>query len=235
MSQDTDPDFINNGGSFRSAYVGDMASHPYPTPPSDMKLLWRTAFRSPIVKWILPLKHPNKIQVAFVGDFFVEVKEWNVDTETLRTLAITSDFPACTVSAEVLGLQRVSRTFANGDAVNGHASNGYSAMDLDEDAHEHKPPSVLIVVLENATMVLLTVQEENGSVAFDVHAQPLLAGSPLGQVGRHLTTDPLSRAIAVGASDDQLTIYSLAANGQHRECPSNMVRTALLLLLNLAC
>jgi len=118
-------------------------------------LLWRTAFRTPCIRWILPgcIGRPGRTSVAFVSETYVELKEWDRTYETLHTVATIADFPARISSAQLLGERKTSRDTHNDD----HSM----AMD-GEGLEPHMPHQILVLVLENATMVFLAATEVNG-------------------------------------------------------------------------
>lgn len=185
---------------------------------SQPRLLWRTIFRSPCVKWILPgnIGRHDRVDVAFVGESHVEIKEWDRDTESLRSIAVVADLPAKIISAQMLGERKASYS----------VSNCHSGMDIDYD-HGHAtpalPPQILILALSNATMVFLAITQEERQVKVCRSAQPTLAAEPLEQVGWLLVTEPTCRAIALAAIDKNLTIFSLFDTSDPRTTLNNLV------------
>ena len=67
-------------------------------------LLSRTLTRSPTFRWILParIRHKNKNDVVFVGEDFIQVKEY-LSSGNLEDVATKADFGARIRAAKVLG------------------------------------------------------------------------------------------------------------------------------------
>lgn len=186
----------------RGAQDGSAAEGDEQTEPYKARLMWRTLFRSPCVEWILPgrICKDDGIYVTFVGEFYIQLKEWERQTETLKTVATFSDLPCRIRSAQILG-ERPKKN---------HERSDFAATNMNAEADSPLPPQQLIVMLENATMLLLIARKDvRGGATWDVHAQPIVAKDSLRQAGRHLATEPRRRAIAIGASDDTLTIFAL--------------------------
>lgn len=121
---------------------------------SQPGLLWRTIFRSPCVNWILPgaIGRADRTSVAFIGEDYVELKEWDRKHERLFTVAVANDFPAKIISAQLLGERRTSRNVINGDRMTTN----------DDDTKPLHSPQVLVLLLDNSTLALLRAEEQNG-------------------------------------------------------------------------
>lgn len=194
---------IANG--LHDALTNGHTSRPVMDPHNteNSSLLWRTVFRSPCIRSIFPgrIRSDEQNDLLLIGDFFVELREWKRDSETLQVMAVTNDFSSRIIAAQMLGERRSTRTVA----VRARST------DLRAAQAPTLPRQILVLTLEDATLAFLAAQDESdGSVTFLVHASPLIPGaSSLVQPGRHIATDPGARAIAVGAADDTLMLYRL--------------------------
>lgn len=189
---------------------------------SQRGLLWRTVFRSPCVKWILPgsIGRHDHIDVAFVGESYVEFKEWDRASEILKSVAVVADFPAKIISAQMLGERKASNNIPNGQ----------SSMELDVDENHAAlglPLQILVLVLDNASIVFLTMMQKQGQAKVCRSSLPVLSAGPLEQVGWLLATAPTRQAFALAAVDDNLTIFGLADTRNSQTTLDNLVSVVL--------
>jgi hypothetical protein len=185
---------------------GETASpRPFEVPPV-VGLLSRTAFQSPLVKWIIParLRDKTKRDVMFIGEDFIHIKETGVDGH-LRHIATKADFPAKIRAASVLG--KPGQVTSPGII---KTEDSEALMDIDSQPPAETARQLLVLTLANHEMMFLSAKpSKDDSVEFIWSICPLPGPTNLlDQPGARIAVDPHSRAIAVAAWRDAIMLYS---------------------------
>ncbi|KAH7314050.1 mono-functional DNA-alkylating methyl methanesulfonate N-term-domain-containing protein [Rhexocercosporidium sp. MPI-PUGE-AT-0058] len=180
-------------------------------------LLTQTVIRSPLVHWILPirLRDNEKIDVAFVGDDFVQIKELRCDG-LLWDVIRKEDFGARIRNARIVG--SVKAYEKDPDVLD--RSVHFKKEDTGRDVQMSEgdalrvthplPPQCLLLQLDTGDSVFLTINYlDNDKFVFisSKHrvSKPMLKLQP----GMHLAVDPSSRYMVVGCSEGVFAVYSL--------------------------
>ncbi|KAG4443770.1 hypothetical protein IFR05_000761 [Cadophora sp. M221] len=185
-------------------------------------LLTQTVIRSPLVHWILPIRLRDKesIDVAFIGDDFIQIKELRCDG-LLWDVIRKEDFGARIRNARVVGSVKayekdpdviaqyahVKRENAGSDF---HMSGGDIPTHSAPRATYPLPPQCLLLQLDTGDSVFLTINR-SGNEKFEFVANKHRVSKPMLklQPGMHLAVDPSSRYMVVGCSESVFAIYSL--------------------------
>lgn len=187
--------------------------------PPTFGLLTRTVVESPVIKWILParIRHSSKNDVVFIRDRAVQIQEickegGNGEYSHLQNVATKNDFDSSFRSARILGLPRI---YEEGSP----ERRGIDAIVKQEEPespkpeatlHPELPPHILALTLESMKLVFLCAFHRGGEVHFLSSCRHLpSAKSRSKQLGEHLTVDPKSRAMAVGANEGSFYLYAL--------------------------
>lgn len=199
----------------------DPVSHPeYPT---SIGLLSTTLVHSPVVTQILPgrIRGTTFNDLLFVAEDYVHVVEIQTDGR-LRYVGTKSDFGSRIRAAAIVGkcLEEHDDDFLS-------SIKRESPDDSPDDGQSNflpLPPQMLVVSLASGELIFLFAQFDGTSDSlrfFQSRAQLPLGRLPLLQVGRHLTVDPLSRAIAVSSTGGGIFVYKLRTRDQLEQEANN--------------
>lgn len=149
-------------------------------------LLSRTLVHGPTIQWVLParIRHPNRNDVVFVGDNFIQIKEL-VPSGHLEDIITKADFDSKIVGAKVINTRP---EIGLDDQI---GLNGGTVRDATPIV-ENLAPHILVLILASKEMIFLYARElPRGRFDF-VHARrPLPADvSSLEEYGRNITVDP---------------------------------------------
>ncbi|GAD92744.1 conserved hypothetical protein [Paecilomyces variotii No. 5] len=176
-------------------------------PKPKVGLLSQTVIRSPIVQWILPARLRSKFHndVAFVGERSVHLKEAVLGVH-LEDVTTKADFDSNIVAAKVIN----TCTELTWEAQMKMGAGNVTSQDAD--IHDLLPPQILVLALESRELVFLycAVKSPVKNPHFIHFRRPLPCDvSSLERFGRHVATDPRSRAMAVAASADYFGVFAL--------------------------
>ncbi|KAL2061712.1 hypothetical protein VTL71DRAFT_7090 [Oculimacula yallundae] len=185
-------------------------------------LLTQTVIRSPLVHWILParLRDNSKHDIAFIGDYFVQIKELRADG-LLWDVIRKDDFGARIRNARVVGSIKdyemdpdvlTPQTHVKGEDHDVQMSDGHMSEHFTPRVTLPLPPQWLVLQLDTGDSVFLTINGlANDKIEFisSKHrvSKPMLKLQP----GTHLAVDPSSRFMVVGCSEGVFAIYSLCS------------------------
>lgn len=165
-------------------------------------IMTKTIIPSPVVRWILHARIRNSScnDVVFVGDDFVHVKQVT-GPGTLQHITTKNDFDARIRAAKVFN----TRDEPPDEDLFIKLENGNPAS-----LNNTAPPQCLVLTLSsNDLLFLCLTRDGDGNPCFIQQSCPLPKFDQcLFQPGQHLTVDPQSRAIAVGAHEREVVIYS---------------------------
>lgn len=177
--------------------------------PEKVGLLSRTLIRSPLVSWILParIRHKDKNDIVFISEHGIAVKELRSD-QHLYDVASKVDFSSRIRAAQVLGERRQP----SGDLIRLKGED----QPVKHEDEAGSPPQVLVLAMEDHEVIFIyAVQNRFGAVNFRYRSSPLPSErSYMEQPGEHLAVDPYSRAIAIAACKDTITIRSMKSAQQ---------------------
>ncbi|KAL5316563.1 hypothetical protein ACEPPN_015612 [Leptodophora sp. 'Broadleaf-Isolate-01'] len=198
----------------------------------NLGLLTQTVIRSPLVHWILPIRLRDKesIDVAFIGDDFVQIKELRSDG-LLWDVIRKEDFGARIRNARVVGSVKAYERDPDVLAQYAHVKTENAGSDFqmsggDIPTHSTSrvtyllPPQCLLLQLDTGDSVFLTLNRSgNDKLEFVASkhrvSKPMLKLQP----GMHLAVDPSSRYMVVGCSESVFAIYSLhSRDSLKRQC-----------------
>ncbi|CAO1600283.1 hypothetical protein XANCAGTX0491_003978 [Xanthoria calcicola] len=197
-------------------------------------ILTRTLIRSPVVKSIIParVRHRSRNDVVFVYDDAVVIKEvlggerieHNPFQEiSLEDVVEKKDFDSPIRAARILGLPRepkVSRFPGKfWSKENPHRSQSPSEIKPDPLHENEVPPQILVLTLASRNLLFLFAYHDvHERVHFSSNVWPLPAqAEEIQELGVHLAVDPKSRAMAVGAHENRVVIYTLKSMEQIRK------------------
>ncbi|KAL8726238.1 MAG: hypothetical protein Q9181_006131 [Wetmoreana brouardii] len=215
----------------------DMQAIPTGAKPPTLGLLTRTVVRSPVIRSIIParVRHRSKNDVVFVYDDYIVIKEVlggeRVEEDPFTAIAledvvVMSDFDSPIQAAKVFGLRREPKLPRfPGKYWNLNDGPQSPPETKPEPFHEDEiPPQILVLSLASRTLVFLFAYHDvYGVIHFLSSTWPLPAQVPLTEeLGVILAVDPKSRAMAVGACENRVTIYALkAVDRMRREVESS--------------
>ncbi|KAL8696994.1 MAG: hypothetical protein Q9201_007367 [Fulgogasparrea decipioides] len=199
--------------------------------PPTLGLLTKTVVPSPVIRSIIParVRHRSKNDVVFVYDDYVVIKEAfggeRVEEDPFTAIAlediiVKSDFDSSIQAAKVFGLRREPKLPRFPGKYWNLSDRPRSPPETKpEPFHENEiPPQILILTLASRTLVFLfAYYDVYGGIHFLSSTWPLPAQVPLTEeLGVLLAVDPKSRAMAVGACENRVTIYALKGMDQIR-------------------
>ncbi|KAL7926328.1 mono-functional DNA-alkylating methyl methanesulfonate N-term domain-containing protein [Trichoderma austrokoningii] len=207
---------VNLQAALKASAAPQLASEPLPDPPV-CGILSQTIVESPVVRWVLParLRSSTHNDIAFVGDYFVQISELGRDGQVHDVIRKT-DFGHRIRNAVVLGgsLEHGLDDDPIGTAVKQEPSPSPSPPGEDGIADDPQfpklPPQMLVLVLESCQMVFIFVTESPGGViefVANTYENPKL----LPYVGYHLAVDPSSRYMAAATPEGIFIVYELEA------------------------
>lgn len=178
-------------------------------------ILTKTVVYSPVVNWIVHarLRRRDHNDVVLVGDDFIHVKEVQGGGH-LRHVATKSDFDSRIRAARVFNNDvdppdedEYTKPAENRSAVSNGKSQPYVC-----------PPQFLVLTLDSNDLVFIYIDGGiDGPLRFlQQHCPIPTFDNILHQPGQHLTVDPWSRAVAVGACEQEVIIYAAKPKEQVR-------------------
>ncbi|KAL8696388.1 MAG: hypothetical protein Q9224_002821, partial [Gallowayella concinna] len=214
----------------KEAMLEEEASHPIQ--PPVLGLLTRTLVKSPVVRSIIParIRHRSKNDVVFVYDDAIVIKEVlggeRIEQDPFRDIALAEviekrDFDSPILVAKIMGLRREPKAPQFPGYSWDPRSDGYrsqSPIETKPDPlHENEiPPQILVLSLVSRTLLFLFAYHDvYERVHFLSNTWRLPAqAEQIEELGRHLAVDPRSRAMAVGAHQNRVIIYTLKSMDQ---------------------
>ncbi|KAL8803278.1 MAG: hypothetical protein Q9200_006282 [Gallowayella weberi] len=214
----------------KEAMLEEEVSDPIQRPV--LGLLTRTVVRSPVVRSIIParVRHRSKNDVVFVYDDAIVIKEIlggeRIGEDPFRDISLGEviekrDFDSPILVAKIWGLPREPKVPQFPGRLWGRRSDTYRSQSpvetKPEPFHDNEiPPQILVLSLVSRTlMFLFAYHDVHGRVHFLSNTWRLPAqAEQIEELGRHLAVDPRSRAIAVGAHQNRVTIYTLKGMDQ---------------------
>ncbi|KAL8807738.1 MAG: hypothetical protein Q9182_000549 [Xanthomendoza sp. 2 TL-2023] len=208
----------------------EEVSHPIQRPV--LGLLTRTVVRSPVVRSIIParVRHRNRNDVVFVYDDAIVIKEVlggeRIAKDPFRGISLGEviekrDFDSPILAAKIWGLRREPKVPQFPGHLWDPRSHTYRSQSpvetKPEPFHDNEiPPQILVLSLVSRILVFLFAYHDvHGRVHFLSNTWRLPAQAELiEELGRHLAVDPRSRAMAVGAHQNRVTIYTLKSMDQ---------------------
>lgn len=195
---------------------------PDPTPHQipRLGLLSKTVLPSPFIKFIIPAKIRRKRvnDLVFIGEDFVRLVEIQAKGH-VHHVASKSDFKGRILAARVFGEPRdFERIGQFGTPIKQKDVNATRRSNPSEEA-DVIPPELIVLTLSSLTLMMLwAVQLPSGKVTFR-HAKVRLAQgiSSNDRAGSFLAVDPRCRAIAVGTTEGQFTLYKTRSLDAWRE------------------
>lgn len=192
-------------------------------PPPTLGLLTRTVVKSPIIKAIIParIRHRTKNDVIFVYDDAVVIKEVlggeRIEEDPFTNISlddvnIKKDFDSSIQAAKIIGLPRKPKIPRFPGKFWGDHSPQSPLETKPEPFQENEiPPQILVLSLASRVLVFLfAYYDVHDTVHFVSSTQPLPAQIQLSEeLGVHMAVDPHSRAMAVGAYENRVTVYAL--------------------------
>lgn len=196
--------------------------------PGTYGVLTKTAVESPVAQFILPvrLRSSHHVDVAFVGDHYVQIRELGRDSQ-LRDVIRKTDFGTRIINARVIGGTSEDDDESNDNDVkikveDGTNHNGGMSGDIDmDDIHTaaaaqngnpvqlRLPPQQLVIVLENGDQIFMFLETlQDGRLYFNT-TQYKPPGKKIVPPGRHAAVDPSSRYLALACDEGLFTVSEL--------------------------
>ncbi|KAH8847312.1 hypothetical protein MCOR27_005196 [Pyricularia oryzae] len=175
----------------------------------------RTVVESPVVRHVLPcrLRCADQADIAFVGDYFVEIREYRMEDGQLHDVIRRDDFDERIRKAAVIGNLPDSLGLpANKRAAEEDIDmlNSSSQSPQTDSRKELLAPQMLLVLLENCKCIFMVLRTNSyGSFEFVTSECSILPEASNSSFGHQLAVDPSSRYIALSSSDSTFTVCEL--------------------------
>lgn len=182
--------------------------------PAHFAVLSQTAFQSPLVKWILParLRDNSRADIVIVGEDFIHLKEAEHNGH-LRHIATKADFPARIRAAKIIGVPKPLQE------VTIKPEGTQPSLQTPTTVPVQPGHQMLILTLANHEMMVFSAETlPDGLVSLKSRAFPLPAlPNLLEQPGVSMAVDPYSRALAVGAWQNTIMLYSTKSTEEYSQ------------------
>lgn len=192
--------------------------------PPRCGIFTKTVVESSVARYVLPcrLRQAELADVAFVGDYFVEIREYNTSDGQLHDVIRRDDFDERIIKAAVignlpdwLGLPADKRPTA--------PSSSFDPADEDVDMlglnpQSNRPncpndllaPQMLLIVLENSKCIFMVLRTNpDGGIEFVTSQRTISAEGYKSPLSHMVAVDPSSRYIALGSSYSTFTVCEL--------------------------
>ncbi|TLD31020.1 hypothetical protein PspLS_02901 [Pyricularia sp. CBS 133598] len=183
--------------------------------PPRCGIFTRTVVESPVVRHVLPcrLRCADRADVAFVGDYFVEIREYRMEDGQLHDVIRRDDFDERIRKAVVIGdLPDSLGLPANKRATEEDVDmlNSSSQSPQTDSRKELLAPQMLLVLLENCKCIFMVLRtNSDGSFKFVTSECSIPPEGSNSSFGHQLAVDPSSRYIALSSSDSTFTVCEL--------------------------
>ncbi|TLD17718.1 uncharacterized protein PgNI_01860 [Pyricularia grisea] len=183
--------------------------------PPRCGIFTRTVVESPVVRHVLPcrLRCADRADVAFVGDYFVEIREYRMEDGQLHDVIRRDDFDERIRKAVVIGdLPDSLGLPANKRAAEEDVDmlNSSSQSTQTDSRKELLAPQMLLVLLENCKCIFMVLRtNSDGSFEFVTSECSIPPEASNSSFGHQLAVDPSSRYIALSSSDSTFTVCEL--------------------------
>lgn len=207
----------------------------------EIGILSRTLIASSMVKWIVParLMGDNTMQLLFVGENFLHVKEVTPDSQVDFRLRHRKTIPFTTDQVRAVALigQR-SKSQLRNDTPLPNIMEAIIQSHMPSPERRTFPIQIIALALSSNLLLLLTQDttgaQDNEDISFMSKLVPLpVAESHALSSGTQIVVDPFSRAFAVAAAFDTLVVYNnfdsrhfatRIASDSHDWCPIRQER-----------
>lgn len=173
----------------------------------SLGLLTKTIARSPGCRFILRARIRSKYKddLIFVGEDFIQLREISGNDPYPALVATKADFDCRIMSAKVLGdAVSVDDDFDDDIKLEDQGMNDLA------DTPKIAPQFLVLTLMTGQLVFVSACDGTDGAVEFKMTYIPLVVtNNPLLQLGRHLAVDPKSRAIAVGAAQEDLYLFTV--------------------------
>ncbi|KAI4264685.1 MAG: hypothetical protein L6R42_000202 [Xanthoria sp. 1 TBL-2021] len=198
-------------------------------------ILTRTLIRSPVIKSIIParIRHRSRNDVVLIYDDAVVIKEVlggeRIEHDPFKDISLEDvvekrDFDSPIQAARILGLPREPKVPRFPGKFWSQHTDSYTSQSPSEIKpellHENEVPSqILVLTLASRNLLFLFAYHDvHERVHFLSNTWPLPAqAEDVQELGVHLAVDPKSRAMAVGAHENRVVIYTLKSMEQIRK------------------